>query len=103
MSFLVTRPEIPVPVRPAISTPCSAAILRTTGEDLVRSRSSRSVAVPPPPRGAVWIPVAAGVRRPPPPEGPLAAGAGVGRDGVDGSVRAGAGALAGRGPSPRAA
>src|SRR5437870_3775949 len=48
MSLFVTRPEIPLPWRPEISTPCSAAIFRTTGEDRVRRRSSRSVTVPPP-------------------------------------------------------
>ncbi len=49
MSFLVTRPEIPVPESEAMSTPCSAAIFLTTGEERVRSRSSSEPAGP---RGA---------------------------------------------------
>src|SRR5688500_13848373 len=40
MSFLVTRPLMPVPSSLEISTPCSWAILRTSGLDLVRRRSS---------------------------------------------------------------
>jgi hypothetical protein len=40
MSRLVTRPAMPLPCRFEISMPCSAAILRTSGDDLVRSRSS---------------------------------------------------------------
>src|SRR5882672_11007039 len=40
MSFLVTRPETPVPVSRAMSTRCSWAILRTTGEERTRRRSS---------------------------------------------------------------
>ena len=32
MSFFVTRPSRPVPVTPAGSMPCSAAIRATTGE-----------------------------------------------------------------------
>src|SRR5215204_4151503 len=40
MSFLVTRPLIPVPSSFEMSTPCSSAILRTRGLDLVRRRSS---------------------------------------------------------------
>ena len=44
MSFLVTRPLRPVPSSPAISTPCSCAILRTSGLDFVR-RSSSAVPV----------------------------------------------------------
>ena len=44
MSFLVTRPLSPVPSSLAISTPCSCAILRTSGLDLVR-RNSSAVAV----------------------------------------------------------
>src|SRR6185295_6710015 len=40
MSFLVTRPLMPVPSSPAISTPCSSAIRRTSGLDLVRRSSS---------------------------------------------------------------
>src|SRR4030095_5326634 len=46
MSRLVTRPAIPLPCRPAISIPCSAAIFRTSGEDLVRSRSSTDPPLP---------------------------------------------------------
>src|SRR5579864_7452730 len=41
MSFLVTRPEIPVPARAVMSTPCAFAIVRTRGEDRVRRRSAR--------------------------------------------------------------
>ncbi len=33
MSCLVTRPEMPLPGTAAMSTPCSAAILRTTGDE----------------------------------------------------------------------
>src|SRR5688572_30501765 len=46
-SFLVTRPASPDPGIPVMSRLCSAAILRTSGLDLVRRRSSR---VP----GACW-------------------------------------------------
>src|SRR5437870_2213881 len=47
MSFLVTRLWIPVPSRPLISTPCSEAILRTSGDDRWRIRSSNDATVPP--------------------------------------------------------
>src|SRR5687767_2309889 len=47
MSLLVTLPEMPVPGTPVISTPCSAAIFRTSGEDFVRKRSSRDAPLPP--------------------------------------------------------
>src|SRR5258708_3153208 len=40
MSFLVTRPLIPVPSSCWISMLCSEAILRTSGLDLVRRNSS---------------------------------------------------------------
>jgi hypothetical protein len=40
MSCLVTRPEIPVPGTRLMSTLCSAAILRTTGDDRVWRSSS---------------------------------------------------------------
>src|SRR5580765_6839294 len=40
MSRLVTRPAMPLPCRFEISMPCSAAILRTSGDDFVRSLSS---------------------------------------------------------------
>src|SRR5215510_3645075 len=40
MSFLVTRPLRPVPSSFEMSTPCSCAILRTSGLDLVRRNSS---------------------------------------------------------------
>jgi hypothetical protein len=40
MSSLVTRPWRPVPGTWCTSTLCSAAILRTSGVDFVRSRSS---------------------------------------------------------------
>src|SRR5438046_9911641 len=43
MSFFVTRPETPEPWIWEMSTLFSAAILRTSGEDLVRRRSSREV------------------------------------------------------------
>src|SRR5215212_1326638 len=46
MSFLVTRPLRPVPSSFEMSTPCSCAILRTRGLDLVR-RSSSTLAVLP--------------------------------------------------------
>ena len=40
MSFLVTRPEIPVPLSRVMSMLCSFAIFRTTGDDFVRRRSA---------------------------------------------------------------
>ena len=43
MSFFVTRPLMPVPCSAVMSTPCSAAIFRTTGDDFVRRRSSTVV------------------------------------------------------------
>src|SRR5438046_4038504 len=52
MSLLVTLPAIPDPCIPAISTPCSAAIFRTSGDDLVRRRSSSELPLPPEPRTA---------------------------------------------------
>src|SRR5205823_6088296 len=42
-SFFVTRPAIPLPCNPLISTPWSAAMRRTSGEDFVRMRSSKEV------------------------------------------------------------
>src|SRR5215217_8582956 len=55
MSLLVTRPLRPVPSSLEISTPCSCAILRTRGLDLVRRRSSGVAALP------SWlVPVSAG-------------------------------------------
>src|SRR5215218_2419024 len=42
MSFLVTRPPVPVPGISVISTPCSSARRRTTGEERVRRRVSAS-------------------------------------------------------------
>src|SRR6202050_4975638 len=41
MSFFVTRPDRPVPVRVVMSTPWAFAIVRTSGEDRVRRRSAR--------------------------------------------------------------
>src|SRR5438876_11761501 len=43
MSFFVTRPETPDPWICEMSTLFSAAILRTSGEDFVRRRSSSDV------------------------------------------------------------
>src|SRR6185437_1788236 len=43
-SRLVTRPAMPLPLRPVMSTPCSAAILRTSGDDLERSLPSKESA-----------------------------------------------------------
>src|SRR5215204_6018706 len=48
MSFLVTRPPVPVPGISAISTPCSSAIRRTTGEERVRRSVSASSISPRP-------------------------------------------------------
>src|SRR5215207_8705500 len=48
MSFLVTRPPVPVPGISAISTPCSSARRRTTGEERVRRRVSASWTSPRP-------------------------------------------------------
>src|ERR1041384_7613465 len=50
MSFLVTRPDAPVPSSCEMSMPCSRAMLRTSGLDLVR-RNSSTVCAPPAPRG----------------------------------------------------
>src|SRR6185503_14426177 len=41
MSSFVTRPDIPVPFSFEMSMPCSFAILRTSGEERTRRRSSR--------------------------------------------------------------
>jgi hypothetical protein len=40
MSAFVTRPATPVPLRVAMSMPCSPAMFRTTGDERRRSRSS---------------------------------------------------------------
>src|SRR5687768_1186369 len=48
MSFLVTRPPVPVPGISAISTPWSSARRRTTGEERVRRRVSASSTSPRP-------------------------------------------------------
>src|SRR5918997_970543 len=48
MSFLVTRPPVPVPGISFISTPCSSARRRTTGEERVRRRVSASSISPRP-------------------------------------------------------
>src|SRR3954471_20627077 len=47
MSFLVTRPLIPVPLIWRMSTLCSRAMRRTSGEDLCRRRSSSEVSASP--------------------------------------------------------
>src|SRR6185369_7345281 len=44
--FLVTRPLRPVPSSFEMSTPCSCAILRTSGLDFVRRSSSAVAALP---------------------------------------------------------
>src|ERR1700704_3737682 len=49
MSFLVTRPARPVPETVLMSRLCSAAILRTSGVDLRRRRSSAVSEAPLPP------------------------------------------------------
>src|SRR5712664_2237553 len=77
MSCLVTRPAYPLPGMREMSTLCSAAILRTSGVDFVRSRSS-----------AVWTP-------PPSPEGRTAGAAAAGAAfGVSGFGAGGGGAAA---------
>src|SRR5215831_18618401 len=43
-SFFVTRPAMPLPLNALSSTPCSAAMRRTSGEDFVRRRSSSELA-----------------------------------------------------------
>src|SRR5215211_1720369 len=48
MSFLVTRPPVPEPGICAISTPCSSARRRTTGEERVRRKVSASSISPRP-------------------------------------------------------
>src|ERR1700674_4005019 len=55
MSFLVTRPLKPVPSRLAMSTPCSSAILRTRGLDLVRRNSSALAVAPLSPAGDAGV------------------------------------------------
>src|SRR5450830_602457 len=45
-SLRVTRPATPEPDSAAISTPCSAAMRRTRGELLVRTRSSKELPLP---------------------------------------------------------
>src|SRR5207302_2790013 len=45
MSFFVTRPETPVPSSWVVSTLFSLAILRTSGDDFVRRRSSNEAMV----------------------------------------------------------
>src|SRR5947209_12827937 len=49
MSFFVTRPLIPVPSSREMSMPCSLAMLRTSGLDLVRRNSSAVCSRPLPP------------------------------------------------------
>src|SRR5215204_893430 len=53
MSFLVTRPPVPVPGISFISTPCSSARRRTTGEERVRRRVSAS-SISPRPSPSAW-------------------------------------------------
>src|SRR5215218_8531070 len=48
MSFLVTRPPVPVPAISVICTPCFSARRRTTGEERVRRRVSASSISPRP-------------------------------------------------------
>src|SRR3989442_15129084 len=87
MSFLVTRLWIPVPSRPLISTPCSEAILRTSGDDRWRIRSSNDVTVPPSP-----VDASSGEGRG---EGAAAAGAaGIGAEGFAAACGGGAGGAA---------
>ena len=45
MSRRVPRPATPLPSMPPISTPCSAAIFLTSGEDFVRTRSSNDLSL----------------------------------------------------------
>src|SRR5215212_7236042 len=119
MSFFVTRPARPVPGTALISTLCSAAIRRTTGVDLRRSRSSAVSAAPFPPvasptgllstelavAGAPRVGGAEGWVPPYPPfggaDGAGASGSGWDLGGVDGLGGAGAlgGGAAGRVPS----
>jgi hypothetical protein len=46
MSRFVTLPATPDPDNDEMLTPCSAAIFRTNGEDLVRTRSSNEFPLP---------------------------------------------------------
>src|SRR5918911_313241 len=100
MSFLVTRPASPVPGTALISTLCSAAILRTTGVDFRRNRSSMVSAAPLPPvasptdrdSGAESEGAIAGLDRGG--GAGLSAGAGL-RGGLDGAGASGAGAAEG--------
>src|SRR2546423_14703325 len=46
MSLFVTRPATPDPCSDDMLTPCSAAILRTSGDDFVRTRSSNEFPLP---------------------------------------------------------
>src|SRR5438876_4847153 len=85
MSCFVTRPAYPLPGIREISTLCSAAILRTSGVDLVRRRCS-AVCTPPPSPAAGRPDVAAAGR----PDG-LSAGGGGGAAAVFGASAFGAG------------
>src|SRR5881275_665720 len=94
MSFLVTRPDAPVPSSCEMSMPCSRAMLRTKGLDFVR-RNSSTVCAPPLPR-ACALDVCA--------DAPCAAGCGAvtacggveagGGGGVDSTAACAAGACA---------
>src|SRR5688572_28402629 len=79
MSFLVTRPESPVPGIVLMSTLCSAAILRTNGVDLRCRRSSSDSTAP-------FPPVASLIERPSG-TGPADAAAGVDLAGTDSLAR----------------
>src|SRR5438128_469117 len=86
MSCLVTRPAKPVPGMVEMSTRCSAAILRTSGVDLRRRRSS-AVSTPPSPFGGTGEDGEGRGRT-----GEVAAGAGAEFDGAVGAA-IGGGAL----------
>src|SRR6266536_6048553 len=60
MSCFVTRPAKPLPGMREMSTLCSAAILRTSGVDLVRRRSSVVWTPPPPPSPSLRFTAGAG-------------------------------------------
>src|SRR5207245_8109376 len=86
MSCFVTRPAKPVPGMVEMSTRCSAAILRTSGVDLRRRRSS-AVSTPPSPFGGTGEDGEGRGRT-----GEVAAGAGAEFDGAVGAA-IGGGAL----------
>jgi hypothetical protein len=67
MSFFVTRPLVPVPSSCVMSMLCSRAMLRTSGLDFVRRKSSADCAPP-----FVPVPASTACASPFPPPAPVA-------------------------------